>query len=140
MVKFKRFAKLGEIADELLGYVVIVARHKGKYIFCQHKERDTWESPGGRREHGETIIESAKRELFEETGATKFTIKPICVFVVEKVYESFGVVFFADVEEIGEMPECEISKIELFDELPTNQTYPDVHPKIFAKVLSELNI
>lgn len=38
--------------------------------------------PGGHREAGENILETAKRELQEETGATKFEIKPICVYSV----------------------------------------------------------
>ena len=38
--------------------------------------------PGGHREAGEDILETAKRELQEETGAIKFEIKPICVYLV----------------------------------------------------------
>ena len=31
----------------------------------------------------EDILSTAKRELMEETGATDFTIKPICVYSVK---------------------------------------------------------
>ena len=34
------------------------------------------------REVGEDILETAKRELQEETGAIQFDIKPICVYSV----------------------------------------------------------
>ena len=44
-------------------------RSNGKWVFCKHKERDTYEVPGGHREAGENILETAKRELQEETGA-----------------------------------------------------------------------
>ena len=27
----------------------------GKWVFCRHKERNTWEIPGGHREMGEAI-------------------------------------------------------------------------------------
>ena len=138
MVKFKRFAELTEVADELLKYVIVVARYKGKFIFCRHKKRDTWEIAGGKREQSETIIETAHRELFEETGAKRAIIRPVCIFVVAKEQESYGCVFYADVQEMGAMPECEMSEIGLFDKAPKEQTYSDVHPKVFKKVLEFL--
>ncbi len=30
-----------------LEFVVIVSRHNGKWVFCKHKERSTYECPGG---------------------------------------------------------------------------------------------
>lgn len=63
-------------------FAVIISQRNGKWVFCKHKERDTYEAPGGHREVGEDILETAKRELQEETGATRFDIKPICVYSV----------------------------------------------------------
>ena len=37
------------VADDLLKFAVIVSRYDGKWVFCKHKERDTYESPGGHR-------------------------------------------------------------------------------------------
>ena len=37
------------VPDELLKYAVIISKTAGKWIFCKHKERDTYEVPGGRR-------------------------------------------------------------------------------------------
>ena len=51
------------VDDSLLKFAVIVANYRGKWVFCKHKERDTYECPGGHREQGETILETAKREL-----------------------------------------------------------------------------
>lgn len=57
------------VDDDLLKFAVIISKSNGKWIFCKHKERETYEVPGGCREFGENIIDTAKRELKEETGA-----------------------------------------------------------------------
>ena len=61
----------------MLKFAVIIAKHNGKWVFCKHRERSTWEVPGGHREQGEDILETAKRELYEETGAINFEINPV---------------------------------------------------------------
>lgn len=70
------------IDDAQLKFAVIIAKKDGKWIFCKHKERGTWECPGGHREISEDINDTAKRELYEETGAIDFEIVPICVYSV----------------------------------------------------------
>ena len=55
------------VQDELLRFAVIIAVYEGKLIFCRHRDRNTLEIPGGHREEGETIHETAARELSEET-------------------------------------------------------------------------
>ena len=70
------------IDDSMLKFAVIITKHNGKWVFCKHRERSTWEVPGGHREQGEDILETAKRELYEETGAINFEINPICIYSV----------------------------------------------------------
>ena len=56
--------KLNDTVDDaLLKFAVIISKSNGKWVFCKHKERDTFEVHGGHREFGEDIIETAKREL-----------------------------------------------------------------------------
>ena len=70
------------VDDALLKFAVILAKAEGKWVFCKHKERDTYEIPGGHREPGEAIADTAVRELQEETGAKDFSIKPVCAYSV----------------------------------------------------------
>lgn len=65
------------VNDALLKFAVIISKAGEKWVFCKHKERDTYEIPGGHREPGETILETAKRELHEETGAVDFDIRAV---------------------------------------------------------------
>ncbi len=126
--------------DSLLKFAVIITKTSGKWVFCKHRERDTYEVPGGHRENGETILETAKRELREETGAVDFDIKPICVYSVKgktKVNENiddetFGMLYYADIFSFGEI-HSEIEKIMITDTLVENWTYPLIYPKLLEK-------
>ena len=128
------------VSDELLKFAVIISKHNGKWVFCKHKERDTYEIPGGRREEGEAIDETATRELYEETGALKYEIKPICVYSVigktrvnENIEdESFGMLYYADITSFEEL-HSEIEKIIICDELVENWTYPLIQPKLIEE-------
>ena len=130
------------VADGLLKFAVIVSRYDGKWVFCKHKERDTYESPGGHREAGEAILDTAKRELQEETGAVKFSVEPICVYSVtgknrvnDTGEETFGLLCYADVEEISGALNSEMEKVVLLEGLPDNWTYPLIQPKLIEKVI-----
>lgn len=130
------------VDDSLLKFAVIISQSNGKWVFCKHKERDTYEAPGGHREVGEDILETAKRELQEETGAIQFDIKPICVYSVtgknsvnETGEETFGLLCFAEITEFSGKLESEIEKVELMDELPESWTYPMIQPKLIEKYL-----
>lgn len=48
------------VNDELLKFAVIISQSNGKWVFCKHKERDTYEVPGGHREAGEDFFETEK--------------------------------------------------------------------------------
>ena len=74
------FHNRSDIPDQLLYYTVFAARYQNKWLFCRHKAHTTWEMPGGRREAGERIDDTAKRELWEETGARQAEIEPISAY------------------------------------------------------------
>lgn len=122
--------------DMLLKFAVIISRSKDKWVLCKHKERDTYEIPGGHREEDETIYQTAVRELKEETGAVDFTLRPLCVYSVtgwkninKDGSETFGMLWYAEINSFEEI-HSEIEYIRFFDTLPDNWTYPDTHPKI----------
>lgn len=129
-----------DVDDAILRFAVIISQTNGKWVLCKHKERDTYEVPGGHRESHEAILDTAKRELQEETGAVDFTLKPICVYAVKgktKINEkaddeSFGMLYYAEIRSFEEI-NSEIEKILITDDLDINWTYPAIQPKLIAE-------
>ena len=125
------------VDDSLLKFAVIIARSDGKWVLCKHRERSTLEIPGGHREAGETVEQAARRELYEETGAVEFSIRPVCVYSVlrDDAEESFGGLYAAEISAFESEIHSEIEKIVLLEELPAdNWTYPDIQPKLLEEV------
>ncbi len=125
---------LDHVEDELLKFAVIISFYHGKLVLCRHKDRDTYEIPGGHREADESILDCAKRELFEETGAIAFDIEPLCAYATmgkNRVNVSgdiiYGMLFVADIRKMDKL-EYETSEILLADKLVDNLTYPDIQP------------
>ncbi len=125
--------------DEKLRFAVILARTNGQYVFCKHRERNTLEIPGGHREPGEDILTTAKRELQEETGATEFTIRPVCVYSVTAPgnfdgQETFGMLYTAEIAAFEPELHSEIEKTVIRSELPENWTYPEIQPLLLREI------
>ena len=115
-------------------YTVICANYKGKWILSRHKKRDTWETQGGHIEDGETPLEAAKRELFEESGIRDADVYPVCDYWGFNPFRcSNGMVFLAVVHSVGELPESEMQEIGMFEELPENLTYPQTSPVLYEE-------
>lgn len=131
------FSGIGAVRDKELKFAVISAMYKRKWLYVKHKDRNSWEIPGGHREPDENIVETAKRELFEETGCKEVDLVPISDYSMDdSVNEIFGRLYFARIKEIGQLPISEVGEVKLFDNLPKNLTYLEIQPKLFKKTLA----
>ncbi|MBQ8766247.1 MAG: NUDIX domain-containing protein [Clostridia bacterium] len=136
-----------KVDDSLLKFAVIISKYNGKWVFCKHKDRNTYEVPGGHREENEMILETAKRELQEETGALKFGISPICVYSVigknrvnQTGEETYGMLFLADIQTFENELHSEMESICFFDDLPGEWTYPQIQPLLIEEYLRRVEI
>lgn len=135
-----RFYSLGAINNDQFDFAVISAAYKGKWIFVRHKERKTWEIPGGHREENEDIGFTASRELFEETGTVNCEIEPICDYSVTiGETTTFGRLFYAKVNELGPLPDSEIGEVRLLKAMPDNLTYAEILPQLQRRVLQHMS-
>lgn len=131
-----KFHELGTVDDRKLEYAAISTIYNSKFLYVKHKERKTWEIPGGRREPKEDINETGERELIEETGAEKFDLVPICEYSVTiKDKTTYGRLFFSNVYQLGQLPNFEINEVKLFENIPDCLTYPEIQPVLQKKAL-----
>ncbi len=115
-------------------YVVVCSYYKGQWLLSRHVKRDTWETQGGHVEPGETPLEAAKRELYEESGVQDAKVYPVCDYYgYNSKSHANGMVFLAKIHSFGELPESEMKETRLFAKLPGDLTYPDVTPVLIGE-------
>ena len=126
--------------EEEINMVIIIAVHKGKYVFSYNKKWQGWDIPGGAREVGETVLESAKRELWEETGAVKFDIIAVTDCVTKSTLpipnrNRPGRLYLAEIHEFENInDQSEITEIGFFNSAPDNLSWANAHRQIFEYV------
>ena len=86
--------------------------HNGKFLALERYVGDGFELPGGRMEFGETLEETLKREILEETGLSVIPIKIIDSWNWlndAKNHQIVGVVYLCHIES-------ELISVQLSDE------------------------
>jgi 8-oxo-dGTP diphosphatase len=113
-------------------YVVILSKYKGQILLSRHRDRSTWETQGGHIEAGETPYAAAERELYEESGAVRFTLTPAFDYRTEREnWQANGMVFVADIDVLEAIPKSEMAQVRGFTQLPPELTYPEITPLLF---------
>ena len=118
------FHQEGSVPDAEISFVTIVCKYKNFFVFCRQHQSELLEIPGGKRDGGETLLESAKRELYEETGATDFNLYPIAVFSGDYDIKRYGKLYFAEIKSLETLPNFEMEEIVLVSEVPKNLRWP----------------
>lgn len=80
-------------------HVLILAQKDGKWL-CTINDKRGVEFPGGKVEQGETLVEAAKREVYEETNTYIEELKIFAYYVVYAEKTFCKVVFTAKIDRV----------------------------------------
>ena len=105
------------------GYVLVFAFWQGRLLMTRHKRRG-WEIPGGTREPGEFAVQTAVREVYEETGGEVGSLEAVGQYVIESPGAPTLVktIYVAKLAALHDLPDgFETEAVRLFapDEVPT---------------------
>ena len=114
-------------------FVVILSHMDGKYLLSRHRARTTWETQGGHIEPGETPLEAAKRELWENparwnTRSSRCaTTGPGTASAVPRALCSGR-----RSQSLARCRRARSGKPACLKPFPENLTYPHIAPALFA--------
>ena len=122
----------------MVGACVVVINKENKMLLQLRKDNNCWGLAGGSLEMGESLIQVARRELYEETGLTPNKLELFNVYSGEDFYykyphgdEVYNVVtayICSDYEGELKKDESEVQELHFYDlnELPLNISPPDL--------------
>lgn len=113
--------KIGKQPIILVGTTILISNDEGKMLFQHRTDSEDWGLPGGAMELGESIEETAHRELYEETGLKADNLELVDVFSGEEFFykypngdETYNVIFLFEPTNItGNMKINDNESIEL---------------------------
>ncbi len=138
--------KLSQLGNKKLCPIAIFIRNRKILLGLRHYASDKWKTisvwtcPGGRGDENETIEETLRREVAEETGIVDFEIIQYLGEVPGAKEGDIVLLFFCQTSQSPRLMEPEkFSEWQWFsvNELPKNYINNDVE-KVIVKFLNEL--
>ena len=122
------------------GYLIFRESPAKQFLLMRH--RDRWDLPKGHVDPGETILQAAQRELFEETGISMPEISHDGGFRFEHEYSPGGdsqrrkqlTIFLGHLQEAVEIVPTEHEGFEWFDWNPPHQIQRQTIDPLLARV------
>lgn len=129
--------QIGHAPIIMVGACTIIINEQEQLLFQLRKDNDCWGLAGGAMELGESLTQTAAREMYEETGLTPHHLKLLHVFSGQDYYyqypngdEVYNVIaaylcnkYSGDLQ----FDKTEATNLRFFDmhQLPTNISPPD---------------
>lgn len=100
---------------KLLCGASVIVHEAGRILLQRRADNGCWGYPGGRVEPGESVEDTARRELFEETGVTALALTLFGVFsgpALHHVYPDGNEVYIVDIVFLCDRFEGKLSRQE----------------------------
>jgi len=127
-----------DIPDELKLKAHAVCINNGKMLLVNHPEWDIWSIPGGTRDEGESIEETLKREILEETNCKVVDYRPIAY---QKVIGPLGDIrhyrlqYMCDVVPLGDFKEDPAGNVDKISWIRPSDFERYIENKEFKRVV-----
>lgn len=126
-----------DIPDSLRLKAYAVCFWYGKMLLVNHPEWNIWSIPGGTRDHGESIEETLKREILEETNCEIIDYTPIAY---QKVVSPDGDIHYrlqykCNVIPLGDFKEDVAGNINKIAWIKPNDFEKYIEKKEFRKIV-----
>lgn len=103
-------------------HVLVIAKYQEQWVLTKHKERGL-EFPGGKQEPGESLMEAAVREVYEETGAVVSALAWFAEYVVAAEPPFCKTVFLGEIERLERIEQMETDGLVLAERLELGETF-----------------
>ena len=103
-------------------HVLVIGKYNGNWLLTSHSVRGL-EFPGGKAEPDESLEQAAKREVFEETGASVNKLKWLAEYTVYTDKAFSKTVFTATIESLEKVAWMETDGPVLVTELVIDENY-----------------
>ncbi|MDM5210550.1 nucleoside triphosphatase YtkD [Peribacillus sp. NJ4] len=113
-------------------HVFVLSRYKGTWVLTKHRERGL-EFPGGKREAGESIEQTAIREVYEETGGLVGELQFLGQYKVHDPVKPFvKSIYYASLREVEKKEDYLETDGPIFLE-----AFPDVLGEEFSFIMKD---
>lgn len=113
-------------------HVFVLSRYKGTWVLTKHRERGL-EFPGGKREAGESIEQTAIREVYEETGGLVGELQFLGQYKVHDPVKPFvKSIYYASLREVEKKEDYLETDGPIFLE-----EFPDVLGEEFSFIMKD---
>ncbi|MGG0847831.1 RNA deprotection pyrophosphohydrolase [Peribacillus simplex] len=113
-------------------HVFVLSRYKGMWVLTKHRERGL-EFPGGKREAGESIEQTAIREVYEETGGLVGELQFLGQYKVHDPVKPFvKSIYYASLREVEKKEDYLETDGPIFLE-----AFPDVLGEEFSFIMKD---
>lgn len=97
-------------------HILVICKFGGNWLLTYHPKRGL-EFPGGKVEQGESLVQAAEREVYEETGAAVEELEWLAEYMVYSAEPFCKTVFTGKVTRLDEISLLETSGAVLLDTL-----------------------